>query len=58
MEGMLRGSNTFGDANGGGKGYALEKVDESKLYLEVPTLFFFANFTNSFMKIKHWRYFL
>lgn len=30
-----------GDADGGGKGYALEKVDESKLDLEVPTLFYF-----------------
>lgn len=50
MEGMLRRSNTFDDANGGGKGYALEKVDESKLYLEVPTLFFFANFTDLFIE--------
>lgn len=40
MEGMLRRSNTFGDTNGGGKGYALEKVGESKLCLKVPTLFF------------------
>ena len=41
MEGMSRGSDTSGDADGGGKGYALEKVDESKLDLEVPTIFFF-----------------
>ena len=30
MEVMSHGSDTSGDADGGGKGYALEKVDESK----------------------------
>ena len=43
MEGMSRRSDTSGDTDGGGKGYALEKVDESKLGLEVPTLFYFIS---------------